>query len=283
MIDQDRGAYTPQTDAPLAFDARRTRSSGGGPAPLTLMISGMVLVVLVFAIVLFYRNGVRGGGDSTPQVVGAPIGQAKAPAPADQQPADPAAGLQVYKSEVTPPSEARPAAPKFAPAPEQPAPRPAPQAAPPAPAAVTVASLPPPTPSPQQAAAPVAKPPAKAVRPETLATAAATAAAGDTSTPRPPTASAAAAPVKPAPATAASGKALVQIGAFSSTALADKGWSDVAALMPGAMAGKTKKVESTVKDGTTFYRAYVGGFASASAAQSFCASLKAAGKACFVK
>jgi hypothetical protein len=243
------------------------------------MISGMVLVVLVIAIVLFYRNGVR-SGDATPQVIGASIGAAKAPAPADQQPTDPAAGLQVYKSEVAPSSETHPA-PKFAPAPEQPAPRPGLQAAAPPPAAqpIAVAALPAPVAAPQPA--PAAKSPAKTVKPAEASTATA-AAAGDTSKVKPP-ASATTAAAKPAPATAAPGKSMVQIGAFSSAALADKGWSDTAALMPDAMSGKTKKVESTVKDGATFYRAYVGGFSSSAAAQSFCASLKAAGKACFVK
>ena len=49
------------------------------------------------------------------------------------------------------------------------------------------------------------------------------------------------------------------------------------------MAGKTRKVEATTKDGKTLYRAYVAGFASHADALSFCASLKAAGKPCFVK
>ena len=76
---------------------------------------------------------------------------------------------------------------------------------------------------------------------------------------------------------------MVQIGAFSSAALADKGWSDTAQVLPGAMAGKTKAVQVVEKDGKTFYRTSVGGFASKADATSFCASLKAAGKSCIVK
>ena len=88
----------------------------------------------------------------------------------------------------------------------------------------------------------------------------------------------------PAPAAASSpGGSLVQIGAFSSAALADKGWSDTAKVLPGAMAGKTKTVQVVQKDGHTFYRTSVGGFASRVEAASFCASLKAAGKTCIVK
>ena len=80
MTDHDRGAYTPQTDAPLSFDARRAHG-GGRPVPMTLLISGMVLVILLIGVVYFYRSGVRPAGQA-PQVVGAPVLSTKAPAPA---------------------------------------------------------------------------------------------------------------------------------------------------------------------------------------------------------
>ena len=78
MTDHDRGAYSPQSDAPLAFDARQSR--GGGGFPTTLAISLVVLAVLIVAIVLFYRSGVRGAGQG-PAPVGAPVAQIKAPPP----------------------------------------------------------------------------------------------------------------------------------------------------------------------------------------------------------
>ena len=255
MTDHERGAYTPQNDGPLSFDARRSQG-GGRPVPMTLMISGMVLVILLVGVVYFYRNGVR-RPDQPPQVIGAPVGAVKAPPPAQEQPNDPAAGLQVYKSETAPLSQARPA-PKFTPAPEQPAPRPAPRAP-------VAAQAPPPVQTLAQAptapSAPVAATPntfARPIRPLTP---------------------------MPAPTAPASdqGGASVQIGAFSSAALADKGWSDTAQLLPGPMAGKTKAVQVVERDGKTFYRTSVGGFASKADAQSFCASLKAAGKSCIVK
>ncbi len=251
MTDHDRGAYTPQTDAPLSFDARR--APGGRPAPMTLLISGMVLVVLLIGVVYFYRSGVRPAGQP-PQVIGAPVGALKAPPPAQEQPSDAAAGLQVYKSETAPLSKAQSApSPKFAPAPEQPAPRPEPKAAP-APVQVAAAA---PAPVPAAPVSATAKPAVKPVKPPVAA---------------------------PAPAAASSpGGSLVQIGAFSSAALADKGWSDTAKVLPGAMAGKTKTVQVVQKDGHTFYRTSVGGFASRVEAASFCASLKAAGKTCIVK
>jgi hypothetical protein len=75
----------------------------------------------------------------------------------------------------------------------------------------------------------------------------------------------------------------VQIGAFSSAELADRGWRDVARSEPDSMAGKGKAVQPFDRDGQTLYRTYVTGFASLSAAQAFCAELQAAGKGCMVR
>ena len=267
MTDYDRGAYTPQSDAPLAFDARQSRGGGGGggPSPMTLIISGVVLLALVIALLLFYRSGVR-RGDEAPQVVGSPLTQTKAAPPASAQPADSGAGLQIYKTEVAPPSEGK-TPPTFVPSPEQPAARPAPSERTTTPASTSV------------------EPPASAG--PRLRTAQAE--TPDTAEPPPAAKPVKTAPVKVAKAAAApetgaaiSG-AVVQIGAFSSAALADKGWNDTAGLMPGAMAGKTKKVELITKNDQPFYRTYVGGFASKIEAQTFCSALKAAGKSCFVK
>jgi cell division protein FtsN len=97
----------------------------------------------------------------------------------------------------------------------------------------------------------------------------------------------AAAPAAPTAAAAApAGDAAgvrVQIGAFSSAALADRGWSDVAALMPGGMGGKGKHVEAVSKGAQTLYRTSVTGFSDRAAAAAFCDALKAKGKICFVK
>ena len=279
MTDQDRGAYTPQTDAPLAFDARRSRGASSGPAPLTLVISAVVLLLLIIALLLFYRSGVRGAGQP-PQVVGAPIAQTKGPPSADAANASGAPALQVYRSEATPPSE--PKTPTFTPAPEEPAPRPSPTVpvqtapapsvtAPPTPLrpAQTEANPPPAEPASSAADSTAHLPPtipapvAKAAKP-TLAKS-------------PPVG----APIAGAPV---AGEPLVQIGAFTSAALAEKGWRDTAALSPGRMTGRTAKVEKTVRaDGKIFYRSFVGGFASHAQAQAFCDALKAAGKTCIVR
>jgi len=81
----------------------------------------------------------------------------------------------------------------------------------------------------------------------------------------------------------AAGGTVVQIGAVSTTALADKAWSDAVAVAPGLAAGKGKSVEKIDKNGGTLYRTAVTGFASRDAATAFCAKLKAAGKSCFVR
>ncbi|HEY3888913.1 MAG TPA: SPOR domain-containing protein, partial [Caulobacteraceae bacterium] len=66
-------------------------------------------------------------------------------------------------------------------------------------------------------------------------------------------------------------------------ALAEKGWSDAAHAAPGAMAGKSRTIEVTSRDGKTFYRALAGGFASKAEAEKFCAALHAAHTVCIVK
>ncbi|WP_217433786.1 SPOR domain-containing protein, partial [Caulobacter sp. S45] len=86
-----------------------------------------------------------------------------------------------------------------------------------------------------------------------------------------------------AAASAPSGRSVVQIGAFSSSALADKGYADVSSALPGKMSGKAKHVLPLDKDGTTLYRTWLSGFATRADAQAFCEALRAKGKTCLVK
>jgi len=288
MSDHERGAYTPPTDAPLSFDARQP-VRGARPIPFTLIISVLVLVGLAAAIFIFYRSGVRQAGQP-PQMVGAPVSGMKAAAPAEAQPQDPAAGLQIYKNEG---GGSAAAPPNFTPPPERPEVRPGPAApavtvTPPAPAAPappaptlrpSIPAQPPATATPPPAAARIAPPAPKVEAPAPKPAPEKPPAAPVAKT---PPAKAVAAPA-PAPAAKATGAAGVQIGAFSSQALADKGWNDAAAVAPGAAAGKGKSVEKIDKDGKTLFRTTVTGFASRADAAAFCDRLKAAGKACFVK
>ena len=259
MSDLERGAYAPPTDAPLSFDPRQP-VRGSRPLPFTLIVSILVLAALAAVIVVFYRSGVREAGQA-PQVVGTPVGGMKTAAPAEAQPQDPAAGLQIYRADAGAPA----ADPQFTPPPETPQPRPTPVAAAPAPVQPAPAMRPAIPASPAKAA-----PPPKA---EVKVAAA------------PPVQKPASAPPKVAAPTPASamGVAAVQIGAVSSTELADKTWREAVAVAPGLAAGKGKGVEQIEKNGGVLYRTAVTGFASRADAQAFCGKLQAAGKSCFVR
>ncbi|MHB8287594.1 MAG: SPOR domain-containing protein, partial [Caulobacteraceae bacterium] len=84
--------------------------------------------------------------------------------------------------------------------------------------------------------------------------------------------------------TGATGGSVVQIGAFSSTALADTGYADVSKALAGRMSGKSKHVlPVTTANGKTLFRTWVAGFPSRADATAFCEALKAKNKTCIVK
>lgn len=277
MSDHERGAYTPPTEGGLAFDARQP-VRGARPVPFTLIISVLVLAALVAAIFVFYRQGVRGAGEP-PQTVGTSIDGMSSAAPPEAQPQDPAAGLEIYRPDATDPTTS---VPQFTAPPEQPQARgvqtpvvvapPAVVAPAPAPAASTPAmrpTLPAPaaTTPPMQKAIPAPTPKAPVVKaPE----------------PKPvePKATEAKAEPKAAPA---KGGVSAQVGAVTSTELADKTWNEAIKASGGLGSGKGKAVEKVERDGKTLYRTGVTGFASRADAQAFCAKLQGAGKACFVR
>ena len=280
MTQQDRGAYTPQTDAPLAFDARVPRG-GRRPLPMALIGSGVVLLALLVAVVLYYRSGVR-TTPAQPATVGQPVVAVKTPPSAAEKEKsdDPFSNLDVYAAQNVPATPAAAKAPTFAPPPEQPQAR----------DGLKVQTV---------ETSTVHAPPAAKPRPAALA-AVATAAPADDAAPAPvktaaaapkpledPAKSVAVAAAKPAAPAASdpttAGPAAVQIGAFSSTALADKGFSEVLAAFPGPMAGKAKRVEPLQRDGKTLYRGLITGFSSHGAALAFCESLKASGRSCLVR
>ena len=210
----------------------------------------MVLLLLIVAVVIFYRSGVRSSTDAPP-AVGTPVENMKVEAPLDAQPIDPEAGVRVYRDG----GEAVGAAPTFTPEPEAVEPRPAPQPLPVAPTA-----LPP--------AAPAAVAPAAPAKPAPVAPA--------------PAVKAPAAPAPAAPA-AAGGSSGVQIGAFSSTAIADREYAAVAARFGSFASGAEKRVqEVTDANGSTVYRTTFTGM-SRDRAVAFCNALKAAGRDCIVR
>jgi len=249
-----RGAYTPPTDDDLPFrrnsyDPRSGRNvgSGGGKAPpVTLIISVVVLILIAVAVAWLYgRSGLRASTDAPP-AVGQPVGEMKTAAPIDAQPIDPAEGVRVYRDET----ETTNAPVTFTPPPEAPQPRPA---APPT-AAPTGQGLPP---------ANTATPAAPAPRP---------------TTPTAPVAT----PATKAPA-ATGGSASVQIGAFSSTEIADREYAAVAGRFGAYASGAEKRVtEVTSSSGSTLYRTAFSGL-SRERAVAFCNALKAAGRDCIVR
>ncbi|MBD3834869.1 MAG: SPOR domain-containing protein, partial [Brevundimonas sp.] len=92
------------------------------------------------------------------------------------------------------------------------------------------------------------------------------------------------APAAPAPAApAAGGSSGVQIGAFSSTAIADREYAAVAARFGQYASGAEKRVqEVTAANGSTVYRTTFTGM-SRDRAVAFCNALKAAGRDCIVR
>ncbi|PQZ83307.1 MULTISPECIES: SPOR domain-containing protein [unclassified Brevundimonas] len=250
---RERGAYTPPTDDDLPFERRSydpRRAPAAKSPPITLIISAIVLLLLIVAVVIFYRSGVRSSTDAPP-AVGTPVESMKVEAPLDAQPIDPEAGVRVYRDG----GEATDAVPTFTPGPEAVEPRPAP--APVAPP-VAATALPPAAPA-VVAPAPVA--PAKSAP----------------VTPAP----AVKAPATPAPA--AGGSSGVQIGAFSSTAIADREYAAVAARFGQYASGAEKRVqEVTAANGSTVYRTTFTGM-SRERAVAFCNALKAAGRDCIVR
>jgi hypothetical protein len=249
---RDRGAYTPPTDDDLpftsgGFDARHSPASKA--PPVTLIISAGVLLVLIIAVVLFYRSGLRASQD-VPPAVGTPIAQLKVEAPVEAQPVDLNADVQVYRGRAEPGMNA----PQFTPPPEAVQPRPAAKVLPPEPTEL-----------------PVAPRPVPAERQDT---------AGPALVPR-PVAPPAAEPA--ATQSGPSGTSAVQIGAYSSTAIADREYAAVAARFPQFSRGLQKRVqEVTAANGATVYRTTFYGL-SRERAQAFCSAIRAAGDDCLVR
>jgi hypothetical protein len=258
MTDTDRRFDRQGAEPPLTFDTRR-RPRARGPAPVTLIVSVLVLALVAGAVAYMYRAGPR-------QAVDAPRPAAPAPrdvrAPAARSP-EPGDGLTISKEDGAGPAKPSAAAPTFAPAPEQPlAPTASPTAAPPPPTEAAVARPAPPSP--------------RAERPDTIGGLIARADRG----PSLPARSGA----RKSVAGEAAGPVVLQIGALRSRQLADKVWSEAAAVSPGDMAGKGERVVAIDRDGATLYRTAITGFESRGQALALCDRLRAAGVSpkCFI-
>ncbi len=285
MTDKDRGTYSPPTEDSLSYETRRTTARD--QAPITLIISGIFLVVLLLAVVLFYNSGLNNHGRPAPEV-GDSLGDIKDAKVEDAKP--------LSDQDMLEPTTDTSGGATFAPGTEAPlrdqstsqaavdqAPPPATPIQGPLPSQANNAAI-----TGQPAAATVPVPAAKAAA--TAVTPPAATAAKPVVTPVKPvvtpaaTASAAATPASAVVTKPAAGAgAVVQIGAFESTDMANKEYAKVASSFGLFLGGTSKHVEKVETAKGTFYRTSFVGFASPEKAKSFCSALKASGHDCFVK
>lgn len=128
-------------------------------------------------------------------------------------------------------------------------------------------------------------PPKRAAPPAAAPAAAAPAAVSSLSTRAPPS-HAAAASGGEAPSSrtsSASAGVRVQVGAAPSDALARSFLARASAAAPDLASGLTPEREPIRKDGRLLFRAILGGFPDAGAANAFCAKLQERGVACFIR
>ncbi|MFT4075353.1 MAG: SPOR domain-containing protein [Asticcacaulis sp.] len=288
MSDKDRGTYSPPTEDNLNYETRRAPASRD-KAPVTLIISGICLVVLLLVVVIFYNYGMNKHGKIAPEV-GDSLGDIKE---GQIQDAQPLSDQDLSDSGVT----------AFAPGAEEPGARPAASAS-----TVDIAPLPAAPiegPLPSQAGSVAANPPAPSVpvpapaapasaAPKPVVSSAATnppvikptvkPATPVLTPPKPVTAPAAssAAPVASVKPAAASGGAAVQIGAYDTPEIANKEYAKVASSYGLFVGGAGKRVEKVTTPNGTFYRTAFTGL-SPEKAKSFCSALKASGHDCIVK
>ncbi len=293
MTDRDRGTYSPPTEDNLSYEARRP--AGRDQAPITLIISGIFLVLLLLAVVMFYNSGLNTHGRTAPEVgdavgdikdaqvqdakpltdqdLNAPLGDDQASAhfaPGTEAPLRDSSASQAVTTEAPPPAK-----PITGPLPSQAdnsaITGQASPAATPAPLKPAVQTVTPATSSAGASTSSASKPVAEkpAVKP------ADTAKLDTAKTEKTKTADAAPAPSK--------GGIMVQIGAFDSTETANKQYASVASSYGLFLSGTSKHIEKVETPKGTFYRTAFAGFSSAEKAKSFCSALKAAGHDCIVK
>lgn len=260
--DRDRGAYTPPTDDDLPFDRQgydgrrgvggapyNPRGAGRGGPPLTLIISGIVLLALIIAVALYYRAGPRASNDAPP-AVGVPVGDMTAEAPIDAQPVNPEAGIDVYEDPATPVTET----PTYVPPPEAVQPRPAP------PPDVT------PPPSRPDVRPDVLPAPPTRDRPRPII-----------DPPGPPPGDDSPSPVP------SGGTSAVQIGAFSTPSLAEREYNNVVTRYSRLTEGASRRVQEVQSSsGATLYRTTVTGL-SREQATGLCRAIRDGGGECLVR
>ena len=250
----DRGTYSPPTEDNLSYESRRAPASRD-KAPVTLIISGICLVVLLLVVVIAYNYGMNKHGKIAPEI-GDSLGDIKE---GQVQDAQPLSDQDMSDTGIA----------TFAPGSEVPGARPAASAS-----TVDIAPLPAAPiegPLPSQSTASVAS---SSLAPARIDAAPASSAV----------ASSAAKPAEPVAVAkpASTGSASVQIGAYTSTDIANAEYAKVASSYGLFVGGAGKRVEKVTTPNGTFYRTAFTGL-SADKAKSFCSALKASGHDCIVK
>lgn len=318
MANHERGVYEPSDEVRVFDGSEEEEDVEGSRLPLMIVLALLVLAMFGGLVWLAYNQGVARGRGETPVLTAANGPEKIAPS----QPGGanvPYQGFKIYEQPAPPddsgdsaPSAntAPPPAPKPAPVTAAPVetPKPAPQqtviAAPPAAKPVATASKPeakpvppPPALKPTTAAATPApaKPAPKTMdalirqaenlppkpAPATTAPAGGAATAAPRQLGNPVPAAPAPKPVTATPA-AATGSAVLQIGAYKSQAEADAAWKAYKAKHP-AVAGYSEDVrQADLGAKGTWYRLRIAGFADKDAATSTCAKLKAEGGDCML-
>jgi SPOR domain len=264
MQDKDRGTYSPPTEDQLNLDHHEVTSQPT-QVPLTLIVSGIVLVVLLLAVVIFYNSSLSG---QSPRELGQSVEGYK-----DGRVED--AKILREDDLLDSLSASRDAnlEPKLATEAETPLSR--------DPANVI------------NEAPPIVAPNNMPVIGNATSSAASQARETNglpdevTDTLKPDTLKSGA--LMPKPVTAPSDKAApagvvtVQIGAFATREIADQAFASLASSYGLFVGGTAKKIDIIDRDGAKLYRTSFIGFAGREKAQAFCDALKASGKACFVR
>ncbi len=280
MTDKDRGTYSPPTEDNLSYETRRAPSRD--QAPITLIISGICLVVLLLVVVLLYNSGLNKHGKIAPEV-GDSLSDFK---DGKVQDAQPLSDAQINQDDTGTAS--------FAPGSDAPAIRgvstdstAAPVSLAPAPVAPIQGPLPSQSTNsaivPAQAPADVPVPgaPASASSASKTPVAVKVPVTVKVQAPKPVTVAPPAQKVT-APVVTGSSSGAVQIGAFTSPEIANSEYAKVASSYGLFVGGAGKKIEKVETAKGTFYRTAFTGL-STEKAKSFCSALKAAGHDCIVR
>lgn len=259
MGQMDRGIYQPAADDDRVVDVTDDdEDEERSRLPLLIVIGLLILAAFAGVVWLAYNQGLDRGRQDAPRVIAAPEGPVRV-APEDPGGVEtPFTGLKIYNEPVPPDSEAESsnlAAPAETPMGETGETQTSTSA--------LVEAVPVETPE--------ATPPAAATpEPETVRL-------------TPPPAETAAVPTPSTTAAAASGAAVLQIGAYESEEIAEAAWRRFRTRHADFAANLDRDIQrADLGDKGVWYRVRVGPYGERGAAVEACETLKSAGGNCFV-